>query len=410
MNYRIEAGIDNIKANKCKITIPIGYMLLIIITAIYIKHTIINEYIPLMPDWIYYVGIAAIIITGLLYILSLLGTPKEAKQKEEDLSKIWIGTATSETPHLVSVLKEKKIITYIFYSKQITLSEYHDKQEKIETALNKQILSIEQGKDKRHTVIKCVSAKAKLPDRIEWEDEYISQKDFELVLGVSQLGQELIDLNILHHILIAGGTGSGKSILAKTLIKQCILKGANVYIADFKGGADYFSRIWQDNCEIVTTIEEFEDMMEKIMEIYEKRKNLFARTGYREIKDYNTENDPLPRIIIVCDEFAELIERKALNKTEKARIEKIESNLNTLTRQGRFLGFHLILVTQRPSAEIVNGQIKGNTSLRICGRADDILSNIVLGNHDAADKIPQNGQGMFVTNYGRDFKAYYMDE
>ena len=89
---------------------------------------------------------------------------------------------------------------------------------------------------------------------------------------------------------------------------------------------------------------------------------------------------------------------------------QIESRLATLARLGRAFGIHLILATQRPDANILPGQIKNNLDFRVCGRADDILSGIILGNNSADDQIPKDARGRFITGDGTVFQAYLFDE
>lgn len=69
-----------------------------------------------------------------------------------------------------------------------------------------------------------------------------------------------------------------------------------------------------------------------------------------------------------------------------------------------------MLATQRPDKEILKGQIKDNVGYRICGRADKVLSQIILDNSDGADMIPQDAQGVFLTNTKVLFKAFYVHD
>ena len=71
---------------------------------------------------------------------------------------------------------------------------------------------------------------------------------------------------------------------------------------------------------------------------------------------------------------------------------------------------HLILTTQRPDSTILNGQIKNNINCRICGRADNVLSMIILDKTDAADLIPEDAQGRFILQDGTVFQAYWFED
>lgn len=91
-------------------------------------------------------------------------------------------------------------------------------------------------------------------------------------------------------------------------------------------------------------------------------------------------------------------------------MKKIEEGIARIARQGRAFGVHLILSTQRPSADVLDGQIKSNVGWRICGRADEVLSKIILDKPDAAHKIPPTSQGRFLMGDGTVFQAYYADD
>ena len=73
-------------------------------------------------------------------------------------------------------------------------------------------------------------------------------------------------------------------------------------------------------------------------------------------------------------------------------------------------GIHLILTTQRPDANILSGQIKNNVNCRICGRADTVLSQIILDSTAAAEQIPKDARGRFILHDGTVFQAYWFDD
>ena len=89
---------------------------------------------------------------------------------------------------------------------------------------------------------------------------------------------------------------------------------------------------------------------------------------------------------------------------------QIESRLATIARLGRAFGIHLILATQRPDANIIPGQVKNNIDFRVCGRADNILSGIILDNTSAAEQIPKDARGRFILGDGTVFQGYLLDE
>lgn len=94
----------------------------------------------------------------------------------------------------------------------------------------------------------------------------------------------------------------------------------------------------------------------------------------------------------------------------KELLAQIENRLSTIARLGRAFGIHLILATQRPDANIIPGQIKNNMDFRVCGRADSVLSQIILDNTSAAEQIPKDARGRFITGDGTVFQGYLFDE
>ena len=118
----------------------------------------------------------------------------------------------------------------------------------------------------------------------------------------------------------------------------------------------------------------------------------------------------LQRLVFACDEVAEVLDKTGRSKEDKELLAKIESRLATIARLGRAFGIHLILATQRPDASIIPGQIKNKLDFRVCGRAENVLSQIILDNGSAAEQIPKDARGRFITGDGTVFQAYWMDE
>ena len=259
-------------------------------------------------------------------------------------------------------------------------------------------------------ILDTVSAGDDLPEVLKWKDSYLSPKSFVLVLGESYTGPVTVNLAHIPHILLGGSTGSGKSVLLKLLLMQALRKGAEVYIADFKGGVD-FPKVWHEKCRMCFTEENLRYTLDQLVAVLEYRKNAFKALGCPNIDAYNeTTEQPLPRLIFACDEVAEMLDKTGADSERKKLLAQIENKLSTIARQGRAFGIHLILATQRPDATIIPGQIRNNMDLRVCGRADSVLSQIILDNTGAADQIPKDARGRFITGDGTVFQGYLFDE
>ena len=162
---------------------------------------------------------------------------------------------------------------------------------------------------------------------------------------------------------------------------------------------------------IITTEKDLLELLNRLVDELEERKKLFVEADASNITDYfQKTNHFLNRIIFSCDEVAELLDKTGAYKERKELLSQIEARLSTLARQGRAFGIHLVLATQRPDANILPGQIKNNLNVRICGRADATLSTIIIGDGRAAEQIPSDAQGRFITADGTVFQAYYFDD
>lgn len=412
---RIKTGFRRMKENNVLFLIPVAFVLFIGILTYIGKDFLLGLEAPFSSKLFGNIFIAFMVEIGLLGALGmcvLVGLPLDYKKVQQGLSSICFTDKNGVAPLLLSKKKDKNGVTMEFFSASIPLSEYHKRSAEIETALNIKIISSEYIRDMRHVAIRAVSGTIAKDHKktIYWKDDFISKKDFELVLGESCFGTESIDISVTPHILIGGGSGSGKSKLLKLILMQCIRKGALVYIADFKGGVDY-PPIWHNNCMIITKAIQLDNTLGEILQLLEMRRNMLVNSETTNIQEYfEKTGEAVPRIIVACDEVAEVLDKTGLGKDERALVGQIESKLSTIARLGRAFGIHLVLATQRPDADILKGQIKSNIGYRVCGRADKVLSQIILDNSEAAEQIALENQGMFLTNTRVLFKAYYYED
>ena len=355
----------------------------------------------------------ALLIGGTFFILILFGTPLGFDRTANELHRIGMTNSAGEVPMLLTRTQDKRhsnVEILEFDAVGIPLTEWEKERGYIEAALNVNIVKIIEGRNKRRILLHVVSADSGLPAFIEWDDRYLTDDDSTLVFGKSQLGMESVDLSKIPHILLGGSTGSGKSILLKVLLVQSLKKNAIVSIADFKGGVD-FPRVWHNKCKMCFDEDTLLTLLTELTDELERRKKLFRNTGCANIGDYNKRSAvPLQRHIFACDEVAEVLDKTGLTKEQKERIGLIENRLSIIARQGRAFGIHLILATQRPDANILSGQIRNNIDCRVCGRADTILSQIILDNTTAAEQIPKDKAGRFILHDGTVFQGFWVDE
>ena len=353
------------------------------------------------------------ITAGLIMIPILIFLPLDKRAVQDQLRNIGLVNHTDMVPELKHKRKDKenpRIALWEFSSQGVPLKVWLDKQAAIETALDITIVKMKYGSGKSRILLYAVPARTDLPEVINWNTKFLSKESFLLILGESFIGPVSVDLVKIPHILLGGSTGSGKSVLLKLILMQAILKGAKVCIADFKDGVD-FPPVWHEHCRMCFEEESTLELLTELTEELKRRKKLFTAVGQSNIDRYNAATgEQLQRYIFACDEIAELLDKTGLTKEQKEIVSKIESKLSVIARQGRAFGIHLVLATQRPDANILSGQIKNHVNCRICGRADTVLSQIILDNTSAAEQIPKDARGRFLLHDGTVFQAYWFDD
>lgn len=352
------------------------------------------------------VSIVSILIVVLIILIWLFSGGVSALLLKHKFLRIGLTNSANETPIFLWMNKKNgSVLEYVFDSRGITLEIWQDRILEIENILNISVIKISIGKKASEIHLFACKGKFDYELQIEWMDNLLSS-DSSLCIGKSVQLPIYLDLNKTAHILIGGATGSGKTWLLKHLLLQCIKKEYQVVIADYKGGIDY-PLIWKSRCEFATSDECVLDILNKLVDELNVRREKFLESGASNIEEYS-EN--MKHIIFACDELAEMLDVTGLSKDEKEMKKKIERHISTIARLGRAFGIHLILATQRPDADVLNGQIKNNLTYRICGRSDDVLSKIILDNTDAANRVPKDAQGVFLNHEGILFKGYCFEE
>lgn len=367
--------------------------------------------LPFAPD----INKVILIMLSLLpvFYLFILGcfTGKGVGEYDEKFATIRFKSRDGKYPQFCGTKTEGKK-QHLTFKSTIPLSEWKKNKEYLESAFDCNILKIKSSSSKNLITLTTVPSDCIIPEYIAWKDAFHSEKDGVIIIGISALSKISFDLNKNPHILIAGETGSGKSVILRCCLWQMALQGAQVIMIDFKGGVE-FGKQYRQFGEVITKRERAVEVLELLTRENEARLELFNETDVKNIREYNrTSGDKLCRIGVFCDEIAEMLDKKGVSKNDRIIYEKLEAHLSTLARLSRATGINLFLGTQRPDANIITGQIKTNIPLRVSGRfADKAASEIVLGATDATD-LPDI-KGRFMFKQGADiteFQSYYFDD
>ena len=345
------------------------------------------------------------------------GGPLKAGRIQDSLYRAGFVNAADEQPVLLSIISHpdnSNILVYSFYICGLALETWLNSIPKLEAALNRTIFDIRHGIDNQHFLVSTARPATVWPSKLIFhEDDFPSDHHYALALGEGLAGQVIVKLKVYPHILIGGSTGSGKTRLLMVMLHQVLLWGGKVFIADLKGGAD-FGRVWAERCTIAYKMDEVEKMLASLIRELERRKVLLRDADCSDIDELKAQTGVyLARLIFACDEVAAITDKTGCTKSVKDMIDRIISMLSLIAAQGRAFGLHLILSTQRPDADIVPGKIKSNIDFRVCGRADSVLSRIVLDSTAAADLVPKDAPGRFIISEGGTttmFQAYMLPE
>jgi len=229
-----------------------------------------------------------------------------------------------------------------------------------------------------------------------------------LALGLDVRGKVVTaDLAQMPHVVVAGSTGSGKSVGLNAMILSLLFKRTSsevrfvmidckqVELAPFDGIPHLMRPVITDAAEAASALEEVVTEMER-------RFALLSAAGVKNIASYNAKvsvTDRLARIVVIIDEYADLIMQQAKGKTSS-----VESAVQRLGQKARAAGIHMILATQRPSTDVVTGSIKANVPARIAFRvAQGVDSRVVLDSQGAEDLLGR-GDALFQAGDGSDVR------
>jgi len=228
--------------------------------------------------------------------------------------------------------------------------------------------------------------KGVIPSKVKYSFntiEYLDNYVLPMPLGVNQRGLNIIELTNVVHYLIAGYTGSGKTVLIKSWI-DALLQNPNVLL--FVIDLALIDFIHVKDCAVFAS--EIEEALKIILFLKQemiKRKYYLADFGLDIVK-YNVKypQNKLPYMVLFIDEFAFTAPGKYHTKEEKRIRNMLQGTIAELSQQARKVGIHLIICMQRPDKDLISPIIKNNLIGRICFRcADRGHSQTVLNSTDA---------------------------
>lgn len=240
-----------------------------------------------------------------------------------------------------------------------TLTQLSSKVIDIQAELGVQSLSVEQGTEAgtvKFSIPNEEPAVISLRELMELESfqEFAKENPLAFVVGVDEVNTPIyLSLTKLVHLLVAGSTGSGKSVFVNTLIVSLLAMNTpdelRMYMIDPKQVEMQHFDGFPHVEEVITDMDDANDTLKSIVEEMERRYSIFKDSGVKNISIYNQKMpEKMPYIVCVIDEYADL----------KDTHPEVEDHIARLGQKARAAGIHMVIATQRPEAKIISGRVK----------------------------------------------------
>ncbi|WP_075483795.1 FtsK/SpoIIIE family DNA translocase [Candidatus Pelagibacter communis] len=228
-----------------------------------------------------------------------------------------------------------------------------------------------------------------------------NNKDLKLpiALGKSISGQPLIgDLTSMPHLLIAGTTGSGKSVCINTIILSLLYRHkpeiCKFILIDPKMlELSTYEGIPHLLCPVITEAKKAASVLGWVVKEMENRYKLMTKVGVRNIDSYNAKHKiSMPYIVVIVDEMSDLM---------LVASKDIENCIQKLSQMARAAGIHIIMATQRPSVDVITGTIKANFPTRISFQVSSKIDSRTILGEQGAEQLLGKGDMLYMSSANR---------
>ena len=233
--------------------------------------------------------------------------------------------------------------------------------------------------------------------------EILSNPDFKkkeiklpIALGKSISGKPLVgDLASMPHLLIAGTTGSGKSVCINTIILSLLYRHTPekckfILIDPKMLELSTYEGIPHLLCPVITEAKKAASVLGWVVKEMESRYRLMTKEGVRNIDGYNAKHKlPMPYIVVVVDEMSDLM---------LVASKEIENYIQKLSQMARAAGIHIIMATQRPSVDVITGTIKANFPTRISFQVTSKIDSRTILGEQGAEQLLGKGDMLYMSS------------
>ena len=236
--------------------------------------------------------------------------------------------------------------------------------------------------------------------------EILNNADFKkkeiklpIALGKNISGKPIIgDLTSMPHLLIAGTTGSGKSVCINTIILSLLYRHTPerckfILIDPKMLELSTYEGIPHLLCPVITEAKKAASVLGWVVKEMESRYRLMTKEGVRNIDGYNAKHKlPMPYIVVVVDEMSDLM---------LVAGKEIENYIQKLSQMARAAGIHIIMATQRPSVDVITGTIKANFPTRISFQVTSKIDSRTILGEQGAEQLLGKGDMLYMSSANR---------
>lgn len=222
---------------------------------------------------------------------------------------------------------------------------------------------------------------------------FLNSNGLQLIMGTNIDNQHIVtDLAKQPHMLVAGTTGSGKSMFLHQCIISLLMKNPDIelYAIDSKQ-VEFNAYKAINSFHYITDEIAAVQTLKRLCDIMDGRYKTFAAKGFRDINHARENGLSIEPIVCIIDEFADLIMKPGYSNI-------IESHVVRLAQKSRAAGIHLIIATQRPTSDVITGLIKANIPSRVCLKVASAMESRIILDAKGGEYLTGQGDMLFKSN------------
>lgn len=356
-------------------------------------------------DWMYEIPTLyhALVLSGLfsIPILMLIGIiVRGTRTKFQKLFRsIGLTNGLGDTPKLAHTKRlDKDRKNYVFDPNGVSIKDFEQHTDQIEAAFKTNVESIKFGKNKSQLIITV--SKQKFPTQVSYLDltTQMSLPSESFYLGAAVEGILTQKVAELPHMLIAGTTGSGKSVFFKQALMGLLESSPHLqmYLVDLKGGLEMIDFAKAPNVKVVKSMDDAVTLLQRVEKEMKARFDYLENSGKKQI---TPERDKKDRIVVGVDEASVLYMNRNRHDPDYEGALEARRLADSISKLSRAAAIHLLLATQKLDRQVIPTSVSENISGRMAFRANSLQGSlIVLGTKEASELPEIPGRGIW--NYG----------